>query len=288
MAAKLGTGPVGTPYRPANVSPIERRQNIWVLIARHFAHKAVGYSTRALEAHPHRPDPYEQDEILERKMVRDEERLRRQEERRLQAKEDAQSPGAPWIYMPGLMKEGSAGRERRRLEKRPKVSVRTGGTPAWVIWIQVLLVLSLLSIPALALEPSEMLADPGLEKRAREISLDLRCLVCQNQSIDDSNATLAQDLRRLVRERLVAGDSNREVLAYVTGRYGDFVLLRPPFQSNTYVLWLGPAAVFLLGVGGVLLFFRSRRRSTAQEAPLTAEEQQKFAEVLAAGSGARR
>ncbi len=109
-----------------------------------------------------------------------------------------------------------------------------------------------------AVEPSEMLADPALETRAREISKELRCLVCQNQSIDDSNADLARDLRLLVRQRLVAGESDRQVIDYVVSRYGDFVLLRPPFKATTYALWLGPGLITALGLLAVVAFFRRR------------------------------
>jgi len=123
-----------------------------------------------------------------------------------------------------------------------------------------------MTAPAPAVQPDEVLPDPGLEARARDISRDLRCLVCQNQSIDDSNAPLARDLRLLVRERLKAGDSDDGVVAYVTDRYGDFVRLKPPFQANTWLLWLGPLAALLAGGAGVALHLRHRRR-TAEPAP---------------------
>ena len=97
-----------------------------------------------------------------------------------------------------------------------------------------------------AVEPDEMLHDLALEARARELSANIRCLVCQNQSIDDSNASLAKDLRILVRERLVAGDEDQQVLDYLTSRYGDFVLLEPPMRPGTYALWYGPAIILLL------------------------------------------
>jgi cytochrome c-type biogenesis protein CcmH len=127
-----------------------------------------------------------------------------------------------------------------------------------------LLVLCLtLTMPALAVRPDEMLADPALEARAREISRELRCVVCQNQSIDDSDADLARDLRLLVRERLQAGDSDRAVLAYVVSRYGDFVLLRPPLKPATYALWFGPPLVLLLGALALALFLRRRRHAVA-------------------------
>src|SRR5689334_24196569 len=108
-----------------------------------------------------------------------------------------------------------------------------------------------LSAPAFAIGPDEMLADPALEARARTIGQSLRCLVCQNQSIDESEAGLARDLRLLVRERLQAGDSNQQVVDYIVARYGDFVLLRPPVNSATYVLWFGPALLVLVAATAI-------------------------------------
>ena len=142
-----------------------------------------------------------------------------------------------------------------------------------------LLVLSLAGA-AFAVEPSEMLKDPALEARARAISRELRCLVCQNQSIDDSNADLAHDLRMIVRERLSAGDSDAQVKAYLVARYGDFVLLDPPFEAKTLFLWLGPALVLLLGAGGIYAAVR-RRPAAAPETPLTEAERQRLAEITA-------
>jgi len=121
-----------------------------------------------------------------------------------------------------------------------------------------------LALPALAVEPDEVLDDPALEARAREISAGLRCLVCQNESIDSSSADLAKDLRILVRERLVAGDSDDEVRAFMVARYGDFVLLKPPVKPETYVLWFGPAAILLIGALGVAVYIRQRRPQRAQ------------------------
>lgn len=115
-----------------------------------------------------------------------------------------------------------------------------------------------LPMAAHAVEPDEILADPALEQRAREVGKKLRCVVCQNQSIDDSNAELAGDMRVLVRERILAGDTNEEVIAYVVDRYGDYVLLDPPFKASTYVLWIGPAVIAVLGVWGVWAYFRRR------------------------------
>ena len=120
--------------------------------------------------------------------------------------------------------------------------------------------LNAIGVPASwAVEPSERLADPGLEARARVISQELRCLVCQNESIDESNAQLAHDLRLSVRRRLVAGDTDQQVLNYIVARYGVFVLLNPPFEPVTWLLWLGPPAL-VLGAGAILLLRVSRRR----------------------------
>ncbi|MFD1624651.1 cytochrome c-type biogenesis protein [Azospirillum griseum] len=136
--------------------------------------------------------------------------------------------------------------------------------------------------PAWAVQPDEVLADPALEARARDISKDLRCLVCQNQSIDDSNAPLARDLRVLVRERLKAGDSDAGVMTYVTDRYGDYVLLRPPFKATTLVLWVAPFAILLLGGLATALFLRGRRGATAEAdtAPLTEDERRRLDALL--------
>ncbi|NQV57241.1 MAG: cytochrome c-type biogenesis protein CcmH [Rhodospirillales bacterium] len=121
------------------------------------------------------------------------------------------------------------------------------------------------SPPARAVQPNEVLANPVLEARAREISKGLRCIVCQNQSIDDSNAELARDLRVLVRERLVAGDSDADVIGYVVSRYGDYVLLDPPVQATTLILWFGPLVFVFLGLIGIILYFR-RHSSGGNEA----------------------
>ncbi|PWC32238.1 cytochrome c-type biogenesis protein [Azospirillum sp. TSO35-2] len=149
------------------------------------------------------------------------------------------------------------------------------------VLLATLLALSTLS-PALAVQPDEMLPDPAMEARARDISQELRCLVCQNQSIDDSNAPLARDLRLLVRDRLKAGDSDDKVLAFVTDRYGDYVLLRPPFKATTLVLWLGPFAILLLGAIGTFLFLRGRRgvAAGADTAPLSADERRRLDALL--------
>jgi len=129
---------------------------------------------------------------------------------------------------------------------------------------------SLMTAPALAVQPDEVLKDPVLEERAREISAGLRCLVCQNQSIDESDAPLAKDLRSLVRERLKTGESNEQVRAFVVQRYGEFVLLRPVFGVHTALLWLTPLIVVALG--GFGLWRALRRRSAAPSALSEAEQ----------------
>jgi cytochrome c-type biogenesis protein CcmH len=141
------------------------------------------------------------------------------------------------------------------------------------------LVLALLALPALAVEPSEMLKDPALEARARDIGRNLRCVVCQNQSIDDSAAEVAHDMRRAVRERLSAGDSDDKVYAFMVARYGDYVLLKPPFKPGTLVLWLG-VPVLLLVASGTLLLAARRRRVAMPPTPLSDEEQRWLAALL--------
>jgi cytochrome c-type biogenesis protein CcmH len=133
-----------------------------------------------------------------------------------------------------------------------------------------------------ATSPDEILADPVLEQRARELGKELRCLVCQNQSIDDSDAELARDLRQIVRERLVAGDSDAEIIAFLTARYGDFVLLKPPVKPATWGLWFGPALV-LLGAGAGIALYLRRRRSSSPPPALSAEERARL-EALLGGS----
>ena len=140
--------------------------------------------------------------------------------------------------------------------------------------------LAVLPFTAGAVEPDEILDDPALEARARVISKDLRCVVCQNQDIDSSNAGVARDLRLLVRERLVAGDTDEEVMAYVRARYGDFVLLKPPFNSSTYALWLAPAILMLFGAGTVFAVLRSSRRRLAA-AGLSEDDERLVREMLA-------
>lgn len=135
--------------------------------------------------------------------------------------------------------------------------------------------------PAFALvSPSERLPDPEQEARARAISKELRCLVCQNQSIDDSDAELAGDLRRIVRERIAAGDTDEEVFDYVVDRYGEFVLMTPRFEPATWALWLGPALVLVLG-GAMAAIFMRRKRMEQGEPELSDTEKARLAELTA-------
>ena len=135
--------------------------------------------------------------------------------------------------------------------------------------------------PSLAVQPDEILPDAAMESRARAMSAQLRCLVCQNQSIDDSNAPLARDLRLLVRERLKAGDSDQAVMDYVVARYGEFVLLKPPFNAATLLLWLTPLLALLAAIYLVRALMQGVTRDASQQASkLTAEERKKLAEVL--------
>ena len=155
-------------------------------------------------------------------------------------------------------------------------------------WLQ-LLVLALMLVaapPASAVQPDEILTDPSLETRARALSKELRCMVCQNQSIDDSDAPLARDLRVLVRERLQAGDSDRQVIDFLVARYGEFVLLKPRFSARTALLWLGPAAILLIGAFGLLVISRRYRPRPSPDgaqpepAPLTPVEEARLSEIL--------
>ncbi|MCM2291918.1 cytochrome c-type biogenesis protein CcmH [Allorhizobium sp. BGMRC 0089] len=134
-------------------------------------------------------------------------------------------------------------------------------------------------VPAFAVNPDEMLKDPALEARARALSAELRCMVCQNQSIDDSNADLARDIRLLVRERLEKGDSDQQVIDYLVSRYGDFILLKPPLTADTVILWFAPAALF--AAGAFALFLRTRKRQqTASNEMLSPEEELQLKQVL--------
>lgn len=156
-------------------------------------------------------------------------------------------------------------------------SARRVGTPPYILG----LVLALLANMALAVQPDEVLDDPALEARARDISAGLRCLVCQNESIDESNASLARDLRLLVRERLVAGDTDEEAVAFIVARYGEFVLLRPTAGGWNWLLWASGPGLFVIALGLGIVYVR--RRSTAaapSEAALSSEEQKRLEELL--------
>jgi cytochrome c-type biogenesis protein CcmH len=141
-----------------------------------------------------------------------------------------------------------------------------------------IVLLLLWAAPAWALEPQELLKDPALESRARALSAELRCLVCQNQSIDDSDAPLAKDLRTLIREQLVKGESDAQIMDYVVARYGDYVLLKPRFNSRTLVLWGTPFAVLL--IAGIAMFLRRRTVAAEPELPLTEDEQRTLQKAL--------
>jgi len=143
------------------------------------------------------------------------------------------------------------------------------------------LALIALASPVLAVEPNEVLKDPALEARARSLSQTLRCVVCQNQSIDDSNAPLARDLRVLLRERLSAGDTDNQAVDYIVARYGNFVLLKPPVQANTIMLWFGPALLLLITLFGFGAFLRKPARLDASKPKkLTKAEQKQLQRIL--------
>lgn len=149
-----------------------------------------------------------------------------------------------------------------------------------MLQLAVLLAISLFTaMPAYAVRPDEMLANPALEARAEQVGRELRCLVCRNQSIEDSEADLAHDLRLLVRRHIAAGDSDAQIIAYLRSRYGDYVLLRPPLEIGTVLLWGGPALLLLLGGIAVVRFYRSR--GDGGTTPLDAEERQRLASLLA-------
>jgi cytochrome c-type biogenesis protein CcmH len=151
----------------------------------------------------------------------------------------------------------------------------------------VFLIALLTSAPSWAVQPDEVLSDPALEARARAISRELRCMVCQNESIDDSDAPLAHDLRDLVRERLKAGDSDQQIINFLVSRYGEFVLLRPPLSWHTAALWGTPPALVLLGIIMIVVVERRRRAMSQQTAPLslTPAEEARLAEILRGDAG---
>ena len=152
----------------------------------------------------------------------------------------------------------------------------------------VMMLLTFVAVPsAMAVEPDEVLSDPALEARARALSKELRCMVCQNQSIDDSEAPLARDLRMLVRERLQAGESDRQVIDFFVASYADFVLLRPRFSWHTALLWLGPAVLLVIGAFGIIVLARRYRanfdRASTEQERLTAAEAARLSEILRSG-----
>jgi cytochrome c-type biogenesis protein CcmH len=142
-----------------------------------------------------------------------------------------------------------------------------------------------LAAHALAVQPSERLADPALEARARALSSTLRCLVCQNETIDESDAGLAHDIRMLLRERLLAGDTDQQAQQAIVSRYGEFVLLNPPVQPASYVLWFGPPALLLVGFAGVVLWLRRNGRPASGPQPLTDQEQRRLDDLLHEADG---
>ncbi len=146
-------------------------------------------------------------------------------------------------------------------------------------WLLLAAVLWCAASPVLAVNPAEQLRDPKLEARARRIGAELRCVVCQNQTIDDSDAPLAGDLRVLLRQRLAAGDSDAQAIAFVVDRYGRFVLLRPPVERDTLILWWGPAVVVVVGALATLIYARGRARSS-EPPPLSAEERTRLARIV--------
>jgi cytochrome c-type biogenesis protein CcmH len=160
-----------------------------------------------------------------------------------------------------------------KVSRRPTLAVLVG-----------LCLLLLNALPLFAVESKEMLADPALEARARNLSKELRCMVCQNQSIDDSEAPLAHDLRVLVRERLKAGDSDAQVVNFLVARYGEFLLLRPPLAWHTAALWGLPPAALLIGIVAIVVIVRRRRNAPIPPpANLTAAEESRLSELMREG-----
>jgi len=149
----------------------------------------------------------------------------------------------------------------------------------WLLSLALIFVLAG-ATPVVAVQPDEMLPDQRLEARARNLSRELRCLVCQNQSIDDSDAALARDLRILVRERLTAGDSDQQVIDFLTARYGEFILLKPRFSLHTALLWLLPATFLMIGALGLFIFIRRQPKDGGAEAQLTPAERARLAELV--------
>jgi cytochrome c-type biogenesis protein CcmH len=142
--------------------------------------------------------------------------------------------------------------------------------------LRLVLLALVVAAPAFAVQPNEMLKDPALEARARSLSAQLRCLVCQNESIDESDADLARDIRLLIRRRITAGESNQQIRDFLVSRYGDFILLKPPLNLSTLLLWLSAPLAFLAGALGIWVAIRRR---PPPPAPLTADEERRLAEL---------
>ncbi len=159
--------------------------------------------------------------------------------------------------------------------------------PRFFVHVLVVALALAFAAPAIAIGPNEALPDAAEEARARALFKELRCLVCQNQSIDDSEAELARDLRVIVRERVQAGDSDREILEFLTRRYGDFVLLRPPLRPATWVLWFGPFALLALGAAGVWIVRRRRTATAPAPVPLAESERERLRHLLASDPAER-
>jgi cytochrome c-type biogenesis protein CcmH len=174
---------------------------------------------------------------------------------------------------------------RARKVARGQGGAATSGVTA-MRWLHAFMFAVLLcaAAPAFAVQPDEVLPDPALEGRARALSQELRCMVCQNQSIDDSEAPLARDLRILLRERLRAGDSDRQAIDFLVARYGEFVLLKPVFAWHTVLLWLGPPFALLVGALALFAFGRRRAAPAGAAARLTPAEEARVAELLKSGN----
>ena len=170
---------------------------------------------------------------------------------------------------------------------RASLSKRAGLTTRFFHWLFIAFAVFLLfSATAFAVEPSERLADPALEARARTISGELRCLVCQNESIDESGADLAHDIRIFVRQRLTAGDTDAQAMQSIVNRYGSFVLLKPPIEPATYVLWYGPPLLVAAGLVGAVFWLRRRQSGPAPDTtPLNAEETSRLAGLMRENDG---
>lgn len=174
-------------------------------------------------------------------------------------------------------------RQARAIVVRPFAMANQKVAARLAAFLVVLVAVLGASVPASAVEPDEVLPDVRLESRARDISAGLRCLVCQNQSIDDSHAPLARDLRKLVRERLVAGDNDKAVRDYIVQRYGEFVLLKPPLNLGTALLWLAPILLLVVALGVAVNHLRAGVASAGArggEAPLSPDEQRRLDEIL--------